>query len=246
MSDVSIMFSGGLDSMIMYHFAKSRGLDPVCIYVDLGHPYAHKEKAAMARQSEWMPKVEIIEMSSLFHLIEKRMSNQIIPSRNVLLAVIGGMFSPRVWLGALDGEQLGKEHDKSPRFFEDTSKLLTFTNEFFQPTTVIHAPFGLMSKSETLKWALEYGIPLEELYATSSCYDGEEGKCGVCLTCVKRRLAFLANGIEEPGYTVPLLDSPYMQELIREIPIADANNDLSRFTHKRIREFKDAMKQLGI
>lgn len=232
--------------MIMYHFAIAQGLSPVCLYVDLGHPYAHKEKTAMARNSEWMPEVEIIELSSLYHLIEKRMSNQIIPSRNVLLAVIGGMFSPRVWLGALDGEQLGKEHDKSPRFFEDTTKLLSFTNEFFQKETSIEAPFGKMSKSETLRWALEYGIPLDELLATSSCYDGSDGKCGMCLTCVKRRLAFLANGIEEPGYPVGLMDSPYMQELIREIPIADANKDYSRFTPKRIEEFKMAMKELGI
>lgn len=246
MEKVSIMFSGGLDSMIMYHFAIAQGLSPVCLYVDLGHPYAHKEKTAMARNSEWMPEVEIIELSSLYHLIEKRMSNQIIPSRNVLLAVIGGMFSPRVWLGALDGEQLGKEHDKSPRFFEDTTKLLSFTNEFFQKETSIEAPFGKMSKSETLRWALEYGIPLDELLATSSCYDGSDGKCGMCLTCVKRRLAFLANGIEEPGYPVGLMDSPYMQELIREIPIADANKDYSRFTPKRIEEFKMAMKELGI
>jgi 7-cyano-7-deazaguanine synthase len=246
MSDVSILFSGGLDSMIMYNYAIACDLDPVCIYVDLGHPYAHKEKAAMARRSRWMPKVEIIELSTLWHLIEKRMSNQIIPSRNVLLAVIGGMFSPEVWLGALDGEQLGKEHDKSPRFFEDTTKLLTFTNEFFQKETRVFAPFAYMSKSETLRWALDNGIPLEELLATSSCYDGEKGKCGVCLTCVKRRLAFLANGIEEPGYDVDLMDSPYMQELIREIPIADANKDYTRFTPKRIEEFKAAMKELGI
>ena len=246
MSDVSILFSGGLDSLIMYHYAKARGADPVCLYVDLGHPYAHKEKEAMARKSAWMPKVEIIEMSSLFHLIEKRMSNQIIPSRNVLLSVIGGMFSPEVWLGALDGEQLGKEHDKSPRFFEDTTKLLTFTNEFFQAETKVVAPFAKLSKSETIQWALWYGIPLEELFATSSCYDGVEGKCGKCLTCVKRRLAFLANDIIEPGYHNDLLDSPYMQELMREIPIADQNKDYTRFTPKRIQEFKDALKKLGV
>ena len=245
MSDVSICFSGGLDSMIMYHYAIAAGKDPVCIYVDLGHPYAHKEREAMARDSKWMPKVEILDLSTLFPLIEKRMSNQIIPSRNVLLSVIGGMFSPEVWLGALDGEQLGKEHDKSPRFFEDTSKLLSFTNEFFQPETKIVAPFAKLSKSETLQWALWYGIPLDELLATSSCYDGTEGKCGRCLTCVKRRLAFLANDIDEPGYPIPLLESPYMQELMREIPLADAAKDYSRFTPKRIEEFKEAMKKLN-
>jgi len=244
MEKVSIMFSGGLDSLIMYNYAIACDLDPVCIYVDLGHPYAHKEKAAMARRSRWMPKVEIIELSTLWHLIEKRMSNQIIPSRNVLLAVIGGMFSPEVWLGALDGEQLGKEHDKSPRFFEDTTKLLTFTNEFFQKETRVFAPFAYMSKSETLRWALDNGIPLEELLATSSCYDGEKGKCGKCLTCHKRALAFAANGIIEPGHDSNPFMSDYHKEMCVEMPKAVANNDYSRFTRKRISEFYKALIKL--
>lgn len=237
MSDVSIMFSGGLDSMIMYHYAKAQCLDPVCIYLNMGHPYAHKEIAAMHRKSEWMPKVEMINAVELFPLIEKRLSNQIIPSRNLLLATIGGMFSPRVWLGALDGEQLGKEHDKSPRFFKDSSTLLSFTNEFFQPQTRVEAPFGNMSKSETVHWALEYGIPLEELLATSSCYDGEKDKCGKCLTCCKRWIAFQKNGIDEPGYESDPRKSPYMEELLREIPKAHNARDYSRFTPKRIEEF---------
>ncbi len=249
MSDVSIMFSGGLDSMIMYHYAKAQGLDPVCIYLNMGHPYAHKEIAAMHRKSEWMPKVEMINTVELFPLIEKRLSNQIIPSRNLLLATIGGMFSPRVWLGALDGEQLGKEHDKSPRFFKDSSTLLSFTNEFFQPQTRVEAPFGNMSKSETVHWALEYGIPLEELLATSSCYDGEKDMCGKCITCQKRASAFILNGIIEPGYESNPFNSNYHKELCREIPEAVAQNDYSRFTPKRCSEFfktLDVLTELGI
>lgn len=249
MSDVSIMYSGGLDSMIMYQYAKELGASPICIYVDLGHPYAHKEKMAMARKSKWLPKVEIIDLKSLYSLIGARMTNQIIPSRNVLLATIGGMFSPEVWLGALDGEQLGKEHDKSPRFFKDTTELLTFTNAFFQEKTNVIAPFGAMSKSETIAMALDIGVPLDELFATSSCYDGEDGKCGRCLTCHKRALAFIANGIIEPGYKENPFLGDYHAEMCVQIPLADKNKDYSRFTPKRIREFytaMDMMERMGV
>lgn len=244
MSNLSIMYSSGLDSFIMHQYARAKGYDPVCIYLDLGHPYAEKEKASMLRESPWQPKVEVLDMRTLYSLIQSRLSNQIIPGRNLLLATVGAMFSGRVWLGALDGEQLGKEHDKSPKFFNDATALLTYTNEFFTPETIVEAPFANMSKSETIRWALDTGVPLYELFATSTCYSGEEHKCGKCLSCVKRYMAFLANDIEEPGYEANPLDAPYFHELRVQIPEAERNKDYSRFTPKRIREFNDVMQRI--
>lgn len=237
------MYSGGLDSFIMYHYALKEGYDPTCLHVDLGHPYGEKERRTF-NMGGWFPEVDIIDMSSLYNLIEKRLSNQIIPSRNVLLGVIGSMFSERVWLGALDGEQLGKEHDKSPRFFEELTQLLSYTNEFFQPSTIVEAPFANMSKSETIEWAINRGIPLETLFETSTCYHPTIDKCGECLTCVKRWMSFKANGIDEPGYASNPLESKYMKELIIEIPKALKDEDYSRFTVKRCLEFLKVMNEI--
>lgn len=240
MINLSVCYSGGLDSLIMYNYALAHNYNPMCFYVDFGHPYAQKEIESIKKLEglEYCPaKVEVIKLDTLYALISKRLSNQIIPSRNLLLAVIGSMFSERVWIGALDGEQLGKEHDKSERFFKDSTKLLSFTNEFFQKETIIEAPFANFSKSETIKWAIDNNIPLNTLFLTTSCYSETDCKCGKCLTCVKRAIAFKANGISEPDYKHDPFLSDYFNELKIEIPLALKNNDFSRFTKKRCLEF---------
>lgn len=233
--NVSIMFSGGLDSFIMYHYALKNNFEPDLIYVDLGHPYVDKEKAAILRTG--LTPI-YIHMDTLYSAIEKRLSNQIIPSRNLLLATIGGMFNKRVWLGVLDGEQLGKEHDKSKKFFRDSTALLSYLNEYFQDETKVETPFDHMTKAGTIKWALNGGgIKREQLFETSSCYHPTEEKCGECLTCVKRHMAFVLNDIMEPGYTKDPNQSEYMKELEVGIPEAIKNKDYSRFTKDRANEF---------
>jgi 7-cyano-7-deazaguanine synthase in queuosine biosynthesis len=235
---VSLMFSGGLDSLISYHFALKTGHIPQAIHVDLGHPYSSFENEAI-KVAEEKFKIDVtrIDMKSLYPAIEKRLSNQIIPSRNVLLATIGSMFNSTVWINALDGEANGKEHDKSYRFFADSSELLSFTNSFFQDHTNVTSPFLHLSKAETIKWALENSLSKEDLFNTVTCYSGTHKKCGRCLTCVKRYMAFKLNGVEEPGYDFNPLESPYAEELAIEMQKAIDNNDHSRFNQKRIAEW---------
>ena len=42
--NVTILYSGGLDSFIMHQYAIKQGYKPILVYVDLGHPYSTKEK----------------------------------------------------------------------------------------------------------------------------------------------------------------------------------------------------------
>jgi 7-cyano-7-deazaguanine synthase in queuosine biosynthesis len=240
------MYSGGLDSLIAYHYARAteRFEEITCVHVRFGQAYSTKEYDAITRVGPWFPKVEIIDIEGLMPLIARRLSNQIIPSRNVLLSVIGSMIADTVWINALDGEQNGKEHDKSDRFFSDTQSLLSFTNEFFQSTTTVESPFRHMSKGETITWALKFGIPLDALFATTSCYHPTDLKCGECLTCVKRYIAFLENNIMEPGYKHDPLSSEYFRELREGIPQALVNLDFSRFTEKRARQFVELLSKI--
>jgi len=244
-TNLTIMYSGGLDSFIAWHFAIKSGFKPEAVFVDLGHPYAWKEWEAIQNMpKEIRPEVKKIDFTSLFSVIGDRMDNQIIPSRNVFLGVLGSMLNERVWINALDGEQNGKEHDKSFRFFADTTELLSFTNSYFQERTTIETPFSHLSKAETIKWAIDNGIPEESLFQTTSCYDDSHRKCGKCLTCYKRKVAFLLNDIDEPGYLVDPFEQEYAKELDIEIPKADKNKDYSRFTKKRIEEYFIIKKKL--
>lgn len=246
-SNLSIMYSGGLDSFIAWHYAIKNGFRPEAYFLDFGQPYAWKEwEAIQAIPEDIRPPVIKLDFSELYSKISGKMTNQIVPSRNVFLAVLGSMFNQRVWINALDGEQNGKEHDKSLKFFQDSTNLLTFTNSFFQDSTIVETPFSHLSKAETITWAINNGIPAEHLFATTSCYDEFSRKCGRCLTCYKRKVAFLLNNIDEPGYDVDPFESDYAKELDIEIPQAFFNKDFSRFTPKRCAEWFQLKKIRGL
>ena len=57
----------------------------------------------------------------------------------------------------------------------------------------IEAPFVSKGKEEIVKLGLELGVPYE---MTWSCYEGSDKPCGKCATCLDRRAAFLANGLD--------------------------------------------------
>lgn len=59
----------------------------------------------------------------------------------------------------------------------------------------IEAPFVDIPKSEVVKKGLAIGVPYE---LTWSCYEGREKPCGVCATCIDRKMAFEKNGIKDP------------------------------------------------
>ena len=56
-------------------------------------------------------------------------------------------------------------------------------------------PFIKMNKSEVIKTGLSLDVPYE---LTWSCYQGGEKHCGRCATCIDRKEAFRANGVNDP------------------------------------------------
>jgi len=49
-------------------------------------------------------------------------------------------------------------------------------------------------KIEMIKWSAKNGIPLEK---TRSCYTSNENHCGTCLTCLRRKKAFIAASVKD-------------------------------------------------
>ncbi|MDR0992840.1 MAG: 7-cyano-7-deazaguanine synthase QueC [Ruminococcus sp.] len=56
----------------------------------------------------------------------------------------------------------------------------------------LYAPFEHMNKAEVVKRGIKLKVPYE---MTWSCYEGGETPCGVCGTCIDRKKAFEANGL---------------------------------------------------
>ena len=239
---VAIMLSGGLDSYLMYWYAKKNGYQPIPIRVDLGHPYASKEEEAI-KGFEFADEVVHISMEDFVKQIPTNVDtkNQIIPGRNLLLGIIGANFAEEVWIGALHSEWHGKERDKSFKFFEDSTALLTYTFNVMRDRTELKTPFFHLTKSGLVEWALNNGITEEQMKKTVTCYDEGKGHCWRCSTCFKRWMAMANNGLSE-HYDANPRESDYAKELMEEIRTGNKNK---RLTPERIFEIEKALGTVG-
>lgn len=60
----------------------------------------------------------------------------------------------------------------------------------------LEAPFINKNKAQVVAEGLRLKVPYE---LTWSCYEGGEKPCGTCGTCIDRRRAFEANGVQDPA-----------------------------------------------
>lgn len=82
--------------------------------------------------------------------------------------------------------------DCSVKFHESMSKAVY---EGSGHQIMLVAPYVSSHKSDIVADGLRMGVPFE---LTWSCYKGGERPCGKCGTCIDRRKAFEANGVEDP------------------------------------------------
>jgi len=217
--DVALMYSGGLDSFIAYHYGLDLGLRVKPVYVSMGHEYEKKELAAADKLGVPFEVITIpwAEATRPWHV------KQIIPARNLLLAMVGSMKAERVWVCGLDGEQFATNNDKSIAFYGLSSALLSHVMELWNPKgTLIESPFFFMTKAEAISWWLRSGRDGRLLLRTSSCWSKSSGKCGECGTCYKRFTAFKLNGVEEKGYDSNPMQSEYAMSQRRRLEAPDA------------------------
>lgn len=243
MKTVAIMVSWWLDSYIMYYYAKKNWYKPIPIRVDLWQPYKEKELEAI-RNFEFYDEIIQISISNFVDKIPTNVDkkNQIIPWRNLLLWVIWANFWEEVWIWALHSERHWKERDKSFKFFEDSTNLLTYIFNIVRERTELKTPFFHLTKTGLVKRALENWLTAEQLEKTSTCYDENTHNCWECSTCFKRRMAMVNNGIEEHFEKNPW-ESDYCKEMIEEITSWNKNG---RLTSTRIEEIKSALHTVWI
>jgi len=164
-----IMLSGGLDSSVAYHYALNKGFNKdeiVCIWFDLNQPYNTKEKESLDKIGIPYETIKLDLIQEKFNNIPtKDHPNQIIPGRNLIMATIAASFGERIWMMALDGETHMNtiERDKSTKFFQDTTNLLTYIFNVKRDITVLESPFMNMSKTDIVKWAIDHGVSEEFL-----------------------------------------------------------------------------------
>lgn len=194
-----ILYSGGLDSLIMDTMAKSQGIPVQRVFFNIGQPNIVKELCAIERLIAGGMKIDVREIDWLQNAEavtkEGSASGDIyIPGRNLVLATLGAsIYLPdEVWLGALYGETHDSATDKNDRFREMTGETLSYVLSPFQPTGVkIRFPLAerMWNKLSAAHWALNNGLTPQQMVDSSSCLKadgGAHGKCGECIVCLRR------------------------------------------------------------
>ena len=98
----------------------------------------------------------------------------------------------RVYIGAVEPDSSGYP-DCRPAYykaFNDVVKTGTKAGDIEVVTPLI-----AMRKDEIVRLGLELGAPFD---LTWSCYSREDRACGICDSCVLRRRAFKAAGVQDP------------------------------------------------
>jgi len=180
-----LLFTGGVDSFIAYFYLNR----PPCLYVDLGHRYAEKEKKNVMRIAKKVGMDLRIESCLKLGKWEEEDAN--IPMRNMFLVMIGSYFADRIYLITQRGEM--SIPDRSKEFYKKASEIISFLHG---KKKEVYSPFFNMTKQDIVGWYKEQGLDLDLLKETISCFSSAEGRCGRCPACFRQWVAFSYNGID--------------------------------------------------
>lgn len=183
-----LLFSGGLDSFIAWHYL---GHPPV-LFINAKQSYAKKELETVKYFAKKL-KMELIIDNSL-DLSKWESKNHYIPYRNVFFSMIASLYASKVYLVGIKGDSVDDNNSKitkvMSRFYENFN-----SNKKIEVTS----PFYEMTKKQIVKWYLDQKLPIDDLIRSRSCYDkNSKTQCGKCGSCFRRWVAFENNGIKEP------------------------------------------------
>lgn len=236
---ICILYSGGLDSLIMRQMAKVEypEAEVKLIY------YQHGADSEIEEINLLPPEVEIRNVDWLtdsHRPVAKKddpMGGAIyIPGRNMVFATLAACqeLPDEIWMGTLYDECNPSATDKNNVFRTGLNETLNYVLSPFIDKVTVRFPFveKQMTKVDTVRWALANGLSKEDVTASVSCWhynEAEQKACGRCKQCFKRFFVMLINGIRETNLMVnPLLNGQHYVEyyMTKENPNLDEHNVL--------------------
>lgn len=197
--DAVVLATGGLDSTYAYGLAREAYDTVLPLYLDFGQSYKEAELAALDRLGITVRKDV---MKPLGHNPKWK---HILPARNLIALLHAAELGRTVYFGVTQGESPDQGGDKSARFLSLIQQVCPNTR--FE--TLLDA-----TKVDIVAAAIEAG-QLDRYLKTYSCFTGEVGwQCGKCQSCLRRYIAFAANGVPDDdilyNYRAHPLQGPYV------------------------------------
>lgn len=209
-----LLFSGGMDSLVMNHLLKP----DILLVIPHGNKYEKQEMDCIDKLSKkW--KLENIKEDKSLYLESFERDDAIIPNRNLYFITLATHYGETIWLGSVYGD---RSLDKSVAFFKKCEDMF---NYLFQEqhwcegrTFSISAPYKDKTKTELVRLFLKEDGDPQMLLDSYSCYEGGEKPCGICKPCFRKWVSLKNNGIEMNDYFIQDPKSaPWLSQLIPSI-----------------------------
>ncbi|MCS3923176.1 7-cyano-7-deazaguanine synthase QueC [Methanosalsum natronophilum] len=224
MKSISLL-SGGLDSIVATSVAMNEGINiNLAIVFDYGQRAAKKEIGVSKRFCEHMSipydiiKLDWLESITKTSLVNKDKSiphlsqeeineddmdivtesaRQVwVPNRNGVMINIAASFAESMGcdyiIVGFNEEEASTFPDNSESFMKSVNLSLSYST---QKSVEVYAPLLSYDKEAIVRKGVDVKAPLEFSW---SCYYGDDKPCGVCESCVRRKIAFEEVGMEDP------------------------------------------------
>ena len=216
-----VLLSGGLDSAVALHYAKSQGFDELyALSFDYGQRHATElECARQQAKNIGVIAHNVINLQlnlwggSALTDPDMQVENgdvdrddiptTYVPARNMVFLSVAASFAEAVgarniFIGVSEVDYSG--------YVDCREEFITAMEQAINKGTVcaveenspikVHAPFLYKTKSQEIKLGMELGVDFAH---TWSCYNGGERPCGTCDSCLLRAKAFAEAGYSDPS-----------------------------------------------
>jgi len=216
MKKAVVLLSGGLDSSVAIHLAKSEGYEIYALSFDYGQKHNKELECAKATALKTGAKEHNIVSLQLnlwggSSLTDKKIDVEdgdvsrtdipptYVPARNMVFLSVAASYAEaigaqNIFIGVSEVDYSGyvdcrEEFIKS---MEDTINKGTVMGAELGQKITIHAPFIHKSKAEEIRLGEQLKV---DWSLTWSCYRGGSVPCGTCDSCLLRAKAFSESGV---------------------------------------------------
>lgn len=211
---VVVLCSGGMDSVTALYWARVHHSVAAAASFDYGAkhnsrelPFAreHAQRLGLRHEVIALPFIDPLFASDLLksggdipegHYAAENMKRTVVPFRNAIMLSIACGFAESLEAEGLVIAAHGGDHAIYPDCREDFMRAMGDAMRLGTYAGIqLLRPFIAMTKGAIVAEGTKLGVDFSR---TWSCYKGADVHCGRCGTCVERREAFLAAGINDP------------------------------------------------
>lgn len=176
---VILLNSGGLDTLVSAAYAKSLGYELHSLFVDMGQVSVKRDRESAQRIAE---KFGVTHKETVISGGPYRATNGGVPFTKMFFSFLASIEA--VSQGIETVVTGAKKERNNAEMYIKLADLLSCAN-ISQPPVFIKPVWELSLEAE-VALGLKLGLTMEEMKATSSCFQTEE-VCNQCVTCLKRQ-----------------------------------------------------------